>query len=65
MPATTKQKYSSLMSGFEDKLKKLKKSFTDLRTSKNKTNHNYEDVLDLNIFRQLKIYFNRMTQESH
>jgi len=45
MPASTKQKYSILMNGYEDKIKKLKKSFNDLKMSKNKINtNNYEDV---------------------
>ncbi len=45
MPASTKQKYSILMNGYEDKIKMLKKSFNDLKMSKNKINtNNYEDV---------------------
>ena len=42
VPEGTRKKYSNEMKNFEDQIQKLKKTYYDLRLSRNKTN-NFED----------------------
>jgi len=56
MPLSTKKKYANSISEYEERIKKLKKSFSDLRMSRNKTNNYYDDVL-LIITKRLNFIF--------
>lgn len=64
MPATTKQKYSTLMNGYQEKIVKLRRTFYDLRLTRNKTSSNEDSVsIPFSCFYQIKII--RMIHENH